>query len=324
MHLTQAGFQWQQTVAIAQSLRHAGKSVLVAVNKLDLVDWSREVFDSIETDYRAFAHDIGLADVTCIPMSALRGDNVTARSTNTPWYEGPTLVEHLETVEVHDESQAGSFRMPVQWVNRPDLDFRGFSGLVVGGTVRPGDRVRAVPSGRESTVARIVTFDGELEQATPGEAITLTLEDEVDVSRGDVLVAEDGSLVAVRAAPQAVLRVTAATPLGLLRAAYHLGNRHVPIELKPDHLKIEPDHVLAEMLQAMHLIVHSVQEPFEPESGAYGEHHNHNHNHNPTLHDHRIFIQILRNTCSMLNYHSNILDFERRQLKQQAIYVQLF
>src|SRR5262249_4030537 len=117
-----------------------------------------------------------------------RGDNITAPSLNTPWYQGPSLIEHLETVEIADDVHAGPFRLPVQWVNRPDLDFRGFSGTVVGGSVRPGDRVRILPAGTESTVDRVVTFDGDLGEAIAGQSVTLTLADEIDASRGDVIV----------------------------------------------------------------------------------------------------------------------------------------
>jgi len=165
------------------------RSIVLVVNKLDLVDYSQETFDAIEADYRAFAAEIGLTDITAIPASALRGDNITEASPNTPWYDGPTLVGHLESVEIADELAAGPLRLPVQWVNRPDLDFRGFSGQIVGGRVRPGDRVRVLPSGSESTVARIVTFDGDLDEAVAGQSVTLTLTDEVDVSRGDVIAA---------------------------------------------------------------------------------------------------------------------------------------
>jgi bifunctional enzyme CysN/CysC len=163
------------------------RHVVLAVNKLDLVGYSQDVFDDVEADYREFAAQLGLDDIVCIPLSALRGDNITARSAHTPWYDGPTLIEHLESVQIDDDVRGGPFRLPVQWVNRPDLDFRGFSGQIVGGAVRPGDRVRIVPSGRESTVARIVTADGDLDEAVAGQAITLTLADEVDVSRGDVI-----------------------------------------------------------------------------------------------------------------------------------------
>jgi bifunctional enzyme CysN/CysC len=167
------------------------RKVVVAVNKLDLVGYSKEVFDAIEADYRAFAAQIGLTDILCIPMSALRGDNITAPSENTPWYAGPTLVGQLETVEVDDGPVDGPFRMPVQWVNRPHSGFRGFSGLIVGGRVRVGDRVRVVPSGQASTVAQIATMDGDLVEAVAEQSVTLTLADEIDVSRGDVLCAAD-------------------------------------------------------------------------------------------------------------------------------------
>ena len=167
------------------------RHVVLAVNKLDLMDYSQEVYDEIVADYRAFAAEIGIEHITAIPMSALRGDNIVERSPNTPWYTGPTIIEHLETVEIDDDVGTKPFRMPVQWVNRPDLDFRGFSGLIVGGTVRAGDRVRVLPSGRESTVARIVTFDGDLDRAVTNQSVTLTLADEIDISRGDVVVAAD-------------------------------------------------------------------------------------------------------------------------------------
>ncbi|MDP2639982.1 MAG: sulfate adenylyltransferase subunit CysN [Betaproteobacteria bacterium] len=163
------------------------RKVALAVNKLDLVDYSKAVFDRIEEEYRAFARAMGLTDIICIPLSALKGDNVTAPSAHTPWYHGPTLMGFLETVEIEDAVQSGPFRMPVQWVNRPNSDFRGFSGRIVGGSVRPGDRVRVLPSGRESTVARVVTQDGDLEVAVAGQSITLTLADEIDISRGDTL-----------------------------------------------------------------------------------------------------------------------------------------
>ena len=165
------------------------KHVAVAINKLDLVDYSQEVYERIQADYRAFATEIGLTDITCIPMSALRGENITSRSEHTPWYDGPTLMGYLESVQVDDDRQAGPFRMPVQWVNRPDLDFRGFSGEIVGGTVQVGDPVRVVPAGTTSFVERIVTLDGDLEQAVAGQSVTITLTDEIDCSRGDVLCA---------------------------------------------------------------------------------------------------------------------------------------
>ena len=169
------------------------RHLVLAVNKMDLVDYDRETFDSIVADYRTFAEEIGIEDFTAIPISGFKGDNITAApSSATPWYEGPSLIEHLETVEIANAAaQARAFRMPVQWVNRPNLDFRGFSGLLAGGTVKPGDPVRVVPSGKTTHVKSIVTFDGEREEAVAGQSVTLTLADEVDCSRGDVIAAAD-------------------------------------------------------------------------------------------------------------------------------------
>ncbi len=164
------------------------KRVLLAINKLDLVDYSKDVFDSIEADYRAFAKEaLDLEDITAVPISALKGDNVTDPSPNMPWYDGPSIMQYLEGVEVATTSQSRPFRMPVQWVNRPDREFRGFAGLIGSGIISTGDRVRVLPSGTESTVARIVTYDGDLEMAGAGRSVTLTLSDEIDISRGDVI-----------------------------------------------------------------------------------------------------------------------------------------
>ncbi|MFG1478629.1 sulfate adenylyltransferase subunit CysN [Xanthobacter sp. V4C-4] len=165
------------------------KHVVLAVNKIDLVDFSQARFDEIVRTYAAFAADFGFETLVPIPLSARFGDNVIEKSTRTPWYSGPTLLEHLEHVEVASDALGRPFRMPVQWVNRPNLDFRGFSGTVVSGLVRPGDAVVVAGSGATSRVKAIVTKDGELEEAGPGQAVTLTLTDEVDVSRGDVLAA---------------------------------------------------------------------------------------------------------------------------------------
>jgi bifunctional enzyme CysN/CysC len=168
------------------------RDVALAINKIDLADYSEDRFREIEDDYRAFAAGIGLDRVTCIPVSALHGDNVVERGENLAWYSGPTLLDYLENVEVDQERMARKpFRLPVQLVVRPDAEFRGFAGTVAGGTLRPGDRVRALPSGRESTVERIVTYDGDLDVAEAGQAVTVTLADEIDVSRGDVLAAAD-------------------------------------------------------------------------------------------------------------------------------------
>jgi len=168
------------------------RHVVLVVNKMDLVDYSHDIFNKIEAEYRAFAKELGLPDAICIPISAVKGDNVLERSTITTWYQGPTLMEVLETVEI-DETRVREqpLRLPVQWVNRPDLDFRGFSGTIVAGRIRKGELIRAQPSGRTSTVTRIVTFDGDLEEAVAGQSITITLADEIDISRGDLVVAAD-------------------------------------------------------------------------------------------------------------------------------------
>ena len=163
------------------------KKVVLAINKLDLVGFDKATYDAIVADYGKFAAGIGLNDITPIPLSALKGDNMLALSPATPWYQGPTLMSYLETVEVADRAGDAPFRMPVQWVNRPNLDFRGFAGTVASGTIAPGDKVRVQPSGKESTVARIVTQDGDLDAAVAGQSVTLTLADEIDISRGDVI-----------------------------------------------------------------------------------------------------------------------------------------
>ncbi|MGB3796633.1 MAG: GTP-binding protein, partial [Alteraurantiacibacter sp.] len=152
------------------------RNIVLAVNKMDLVDYDQQVFDTIVADYAAFAEEIGIESFTAMPISGFKGDNITtAPSENTPWYDGPSLVDHLESVEVlSDEAVGKPFRMPVQWVNRPNLDFRGFSGLIASGQVKPGDAVRALPSGKTSTVKSIVTFDGELDEAQAGQSVTLT------------------------------------------------------------------------------------------------------------------------------------------------------
>ncbi len=167
------------------------RKVVLAVNKMDLVDWDQSIFDGIVAEYRDFAELIGLRDFTAIPMSALNGNNITEHSDAAPWYDGPPLMRWLETIEVEDALPSQPFRMPVQWVNRPNLDFRGFSGQIAAGTVRPGDRIKVLPSGRESHVARIVVLPGDLDSAQAGQSVTITLTDEVDVSRGDVLVSAD-------------------------------------------------------------------------------------------------------------------------------------
>jgi bifunctional enzyme CysN/CysC len=164
------------------------RHVAMAINKLDLVGYSRERFAELESECQDLAAQLGLSDVTCIPVAALHGDNVVIRSERTPWYAGPTLLEYLETVELdEDRLQRSPFRLPVQWVSRPDASFRGFAGMIASGVVAPGERIVALPSRRESTVERIVTHDGDLESGVAGQSVTLTLEDEIDISRGEVI-----------------------------------------------------------------------------------------------------------------------------------------
>lgn len=164
------------------------RHIVVAINKMDLVEYSKERFDEIVAEYREFAQQLGIEEITFIPMSALKGDNVIEPSPHMPWYHGTTLMGYLETVELDEERlQNQPFRMPVQWVNRPDLDFRGFSGMIAGGRIKPGDEIRVQPSGQASRIKRIYTFDGDLDQAIAGQSVTLLLEDEIDISRGDVI-----------------------------------------------------------------------------------------------------------------------------------------
>jgi bifunctional enzyme CysN/CysC len=168
------------------------RNIVLAVNKMDLVDYSQEVFDQIVADYTEFATSIGIDQFVAMPISGFKGDNIIGPSKNTPWYTGPNLVEHLETVEVNSAVDAAKpFRLPVQWVNRPNLDFRGFSGLIATGGVKPGDKVRVLPGGKTSTVTRIVTLDGDLDEAVAGQSVTLTFADEIDCSRGNVIAAAD-------------------------------------------------------------------------------------------------------------------------------------
>ena len=167
------------------------KHVVLAVNKMDLVDFSEERFNAIVAEYRKFIEPLGVPDVTCIPLSALDGDNVVEKSARTPWYTGPALLDFLETVHIGNDHNLQDFRFPVQYVLRPNLNFRGFCGKVASGVVRKGDEVMALPSGKKSHIKSIVTYDGELDYAFPPQSVTLTLEDEIDVSRGEMLVHPD-------------------------------------------------------------------------------------------------------------------------------------
>ena len=187
-----------RTGVITQTRRHTFlvsllgiKHVVLAVNKMDLVDFDKETFDRIVNDYKHFVEPLGIPDITCIPLSALDGDNVVEKSARTPWYEGPALLDFLETVPIDLDRNYTDFRYPVQYVLRPNQNFRGFCGKVASGVVRKGDTVMALPSGKTSKVKSIVTYDGELECAYPPLCVTLTLEDEIDISRGEMLVHPD-------------------------------------------------------------------------------------------------------------------------------------
>jgi len=168
-------------------IRHA----ILAVNKMDLIDYDEEVFNQICGEYRAFASEIGLDDVACVPICALSGDNVFAANNTMPWYKGPTLIEMLETVEINRDAIAGDFRLPVQCVNRPNSNFRGYSGLIASGEITQGQTIRSSVSGKTSKVKKIIGPAGELNQAIAGQAVTLTLTDEIDISRGDIISAQD-------------------------------------------------------------------------------------------------------------------------------------
>ncbi len=178
---------------LAQTRRHAIiasllgiRYVVLAVNKIDLVGFDRAVFDEIAQGFRAFASELGFKDIACIPISARYGDNVSGASTRTPWYSGPPLLDYLETVDVEDDRAAKPFRMPVQWVNRPNSDFRGFAGTIASGSIKPGDEIAILPSGQTSRIKRLIGARGDLTQADAGDAVTITLADEIDVARGDM------------------------------------------------------------------------------------------------------------------------------------------
>lgn len=183
---------------LVQTLRHTYiahmmgiRHVVLAVNKMDLADWSRHRFHEIVAEYLKTAEGLGFETITPIPMSARYGDNVTIRSKNMGWHDGPTLIEHLEDVEAEDDTHGKPFRFPVQWVNRPNLDFRGFSGTIAGGTVRPGDEIIVAASGIKAVVKRVVSADGGLDSASAGDAVTLVLDREIDIARGDVLASSE-------------------------------------------------------------------------------------------------------------------------------------
>ncbi|WP_131783502.1 sulfate adenylyltransferase subunit CysN [Legionella gresilensis] len=165
------------------------KNIILAINKMDLVGYDELIYERIVSEYNKFAQNLDITTVQAIPVSALKGDNIVTPSSHISWYQGPTLMQYLEEVSIDDVQENLPFRMAVQWVNRPHLDFRGFTGRIASGSISPGERVRLLPSGKETEIARIVTFDGDLDKANQGQSITLTFKDEVDVSRGDVLAA---------------------------------------------------------------------------------------------------------------------------------------
>ncbi len=228
------------------------RRVVLAINKMDLVDYSQQLFNQTKADYRDFAQRVGLTDITCIPVSAVHGHNIVARAEQMAWYDGPTLMEHLESVPVADHVATKPFRLPVQLVNRPNLDFRGFSGTIVGGVVRTGDAVRVLPSGRQTRVSRILVAGEDADAAQAGQSVTLTLADELDVSRGDVIAASD--------APPAVADQFEATivwmhdrPM-LQGRSYHMkiGTQSVAATVSPLKYKINVntlEHVAAKALE---------------------------------------------------------------------------
>jgi sulfate adenylyltransferase large subunit len=221
------------------------RHLLVAINKMDLVGFDQQHFAALEREYRRFAECLGECSITCVPISAKGGDNVVSRGGNMPWYRGPTLLEHLEAVDVETAACTLPFRLTVQWVNRSTSDFRGYAGRVASGTLRPGDVVRVLPSGQRSRVARIVTFDGDLTEAQAGQSVTLTMTDEIDVSRGDVIVrvananadvgdaaADDGVIVSAELTAR-LLWVGAEPAVAQRSYLLKIGTTSVPARLDP-------------------------------------------------------------------------------------------
>lgn len=229
------------------------RHLVLAINKMDLVGFDQAVFERIREDYREFVDKLGVRDVRCVPVSALRGDNVVEPSEAMPWYTGPTLLHLLEDVEVSADRNLRAFRFPVQYVNRPNLDFRGFCGTIAAGTVRPGDSVVVFPSGRRSQIASIVTAEGELTEACVGQAVTLTLNDEIDISRGDLLV-DPNHLPAVADTFDARVVWLADTPL-LAGRQYDLklGTRLVPAILSLLHHRIDVNTLEHQHAEELHL-----------------------------------------------------------------------
>ena len=253
------------------------KHVVLAVNKMDLVDFSEERFNEIVGEYRKFIEPLGVPDVTCIPLSALDGDNVVEKSARTPWYTGPALLDFLETVHIGNDHNLKDFRFPVQYVLRPNLNFRGFCGKVASGVVRKGDEVMALPSGKKSHIKSIVTYDGELDYAFPPQSVTLTLEDEIDVSRGEMLVHPD-NLPTIGRNFEAMLVWMDEEPMDFNKSFFikqttHTSRSHVDsIKYKVDvntmeHLSIDNGQLTKETLpmqlnQIAHVVMTTAQELF--------------------------------------------------------------
>ena len=228
------------------------RRIVLAVNKMDLVDYAQPVFAKIDAEYRELARRIQLENVTCIPISAVKGDNVVAPLGNTPWYHGPSLVTQLENVPVEDDLQTRPFRLPVRRVNPPELDFGGLAGVIVSGVVKRGDPIRVQPSGRESRVARIVTADGDLEQAAARQSVTLTLEDEIDVTPGDVISAKDAPLGVADQFEASIVWMGDAPMLRGRDYLMQIGARTVTATIAPLKYKVNVDtleHVAAETLE---------------------------------------------------------------------------
>ena len=246
-------------LAAVLGIRHAA----LAVTKMDLVEYAEATFRGVESSYRVIADELGLEQVVCIPVSGLRGDNVVTRSEQMPWYAGPTLLEYLEGVEVEEgRMRARPFRLPVQWVNRPDSGFRGFAGTIVGGEVRAGDPIRVYPSGLETTVASIATFDGDLEHAVAGQAVTVTLASEIDVGRGDLLASPEAP---PQVADQFEAMVFWMGEEPMLRGRTYLmraGTKTVAATIAPLKYKLNVDtleHVAATQLELNEIGVCSIQ-----------------------------------------------------------------
>ncbi len=250
------------------------RHVILAVNKMDLVDFSQEVFDGVVDDYQSFAAQLGFAAVVAIPIAARFGDNVTGRSARTPWYRGPALLECLERVDVEGEIVDRPFRFPVQWVNRPNPDFRGYAGTVASGRIRVGDAVVAATSGQSSRIKQIITYDGPLPSAEAGDAVTITLADELDIGRGEIL-AGPAALpeVSDQFAAQVVWMDTEPLVPGRSYLA-RIGTRTTPITVTTIRYRIDPntrEHIAADVLELNHIAVCNLSAGSKVAFDPYGE-----------------------------------------------------